>query len=216
MVISKRTYTKGHLTGLLLSVPSSLWHPLMTHTSTGDPPTLAGRYGSVSSGGTGPFCWVLVHTSFVCALEEWSLWFPQSCGSPVIKSCWPSGSGFLGIPSPFPGSSGWKAWCGAQNLHNCGRTSLVSLFSSLWVIHSQPGYGIWFYHDCTPAMIAISLQFVFGCVVSFLGGFQCPSVAGCSTASCDFGALAGGDEHTSFYSAILNQKPTRFLFLFYF
>jgi len=63
-------------------------------------------------------------------------------------------------------------------------------------------------------MIAISLQFVFGCVVSFLGGFQCPSVAGCSTASCDFGALAGGDEHTSFYSAILNQKPTRFLFLF--
>ena len=65
-------------------------------------------------------------------------------------------------------------------------------------------------------MIAISLQFVFGCVVSFLGGFQCPSVNGCSTASCDFGALAGGDEHTSFYSAILNQKPTKFLFLFYF
>ena len=65
-------------------------------------------------------------------------------------------------------------------------------------------------------MIAISLQFVFGCVVSFLGGFQCPFVAGCSTASCDFGALAGGDEHTSFYSAILNQKPTKFLFLFYF
>ena len=27
---------------------------------------------------------------------------------------------------------------------------------------------------------------------------------GYSTASCDFGALVGGDEHTSFYSAILN------------
>ena len=35
------------------------------------PPTLAGRSGSVSSRGTAPFCWVLVHTSFVCALEEW-------------------------------------------------------------------------------------------------------------------------------------------------
>ena len=42
--------------------------------------------------------------------------------------------------------------------------------------------------------------------VSFIGEFQCPPVNGCSTASCDFGALAGGDEHTSFYSAILNQK----------
>ena len=29
---------------------------------------------------------------------------------------------------------------------------------------------------------------------------------GCSIASCDFGALAVGDEHISFYSSILNQK----------
>ena len=32
-------------------------------------------------------------------------------------------------------------------------------------------------------------------------------VDGCSTVSCDFGALAGEDEPTSFYSIILNQKP---------
>ena len=37
-------------------------------------------------------------------------------------------------------------------------------------------------------------------------GFQHPPVDGCSTASCDFGALARGDEHIFFYSAILNQK----------
>ena len=40
--------------------------------------------------------------------------------------------------------------------------------------------------------------------VPFFGEFQCPFVNGCSIASCDFGALAGGDEYTSFYSAILN------------
>ena len=41
--------------------------------------------------------------------------------------------------------------------------------------------------------------FVFGYGVSLFGGFQCPPVDGCSTASCDFVALAGGDEHSSFY-----------------
>ena len=30
---------------------------------------------------------------------------------------------------------------------------------------------------------------------------------GCSAASCDFGALARGDKHPSFYSTILNWKP---------
>ena len=40
---------------------------------------------------------------------------------------------------------------------------------------------------------------VFGHGVSFLGRFQCPPVNGHSTASCDFDALAGGDESmTSF------------------
>ena len=32
-------------------------------------------------------------------------------------------------------------------------------------------------------------------------------VNGCSTTSCDLDALEGGDEHMSFYSAILNGKP---------
>ena len=62
-------------------------------------------------------------------------------------------------------------------------------------------------------MVTVLLQsrcgffFVFGCGISFIGGFQCPPVDGCSTVSCCFGAFAGGDEHTCFYSAILNQDP---------
>ena len=26
----------------------------------------------------------------VCTLQEWSLCFPQSCGAPALRSCWPS------------------------------------------------------------------------------------------------------------------------------
>ena len=49
--------------------------------------------------------------------------------------------------------------------------------------------------------------FVFGLRLSFFGGFQYPPVDNCSIASCNFGALTGGDELMFFYSAILNQKP---------
>ena len=82
---------------------------------------------------------------------------------------------------------------------------MVLFFSSLWVSHPV-GMGFDF------IMIALLLQsccgffFVFGCRVSFLGRFQSPPVDGCSTASCDFGALAGGGECMTFYSAILNWK----------
>ena len=48
-----------------------------------------------------------------------------------------------------------------------------------------------------------SFFFVFGCGVSYFVGFQCPPVDGCSTASCNFVVLTGGDECASFYSAIL-------------
>ena len=37
-----------------------------------------------------------------------------------------------------------------------------------------------------------SFSLVLGCGVSFLGGFQCLSVYGCLTTSCDFGALGFG------------------------
>ena len=62
-----------------------------------------------------------------------------------------------------------------------------------------------------------SFFFVFGHGVSFFffsfGGFHRTPVDGFSTANCSFGALPGGDEHMSFCSAILNQKPEECLFL---
>ena len=79
-------------------------NPLQTHTFSGDPPTLAGRLGFIYYEVTAPFPLVLVHTIFYfCPARVESL-FPQSCGSPEIKSCWHSKSDFLGIPD-FLGKS---------------------------------------------------------------------------------------------------------------
>ena len=39
--------------------------------------------------------------------------------------------------------------------------------------------------------------------VSFFGGIHHSSVGGCSAVNCSFGVLAGANEHTPFYSAIL-------------
>ena len=134
------------------------------------------------------------------------VYFPQFCERLVIKSCWPSKSDSLGIPSPFVESPGWEGWHGTQNLHNSGRTSSVVLVSSLWVAHLV---GMEFdFIVITPLLPSCcSFCLVFGHEVSFFffGEFQCPAVNGYSTASCNFGALTG-DEHMSFCSAIVNPK----------
>ena len=62
---------------------------------------------------------------FVCALQEWSLCFPLSFWSPGVKSRNSSKSDSLGIPPPVVRPLGWEAWCGAQNLHSSGWTSVV-------------------------------------------------------------------------------------------
>ena len=64
MVTSKRTYVKGDLPGLLLPGPHPRGKPLLTHVFPGDPPILAGRYGSVSCRFTALFPWVMVHARF--------------------------------------------------------------------------------------------------------------------------------------------------------
>ena len=112
---------------------------------------------------------------FVCALQGWSLCFHQSCASPIIKSHWPSRSDSLGIPSPFVRAPGWEASRGAQNLHNSGKTSLVLLFSGLWVTHLA-GMGLillWlcsFYHLATASSLSLDMGYLFlmGCSVLLL------------------------------------------------
>ena len=62
-----------------------------------------------------------------------------------------------------------------------------------------------------PAASSLSLDMGY-----LFDGFQHPPVDGCSTASCDFGALARGDEHIFFYSAILNQKSVIYFYFYIF
>ena len=116
---------------------------------------------------------------------------PESLVPPVLwKSCNQIPLAFkvnsLGIPSPFVRSPSWKAWRGVQNLHNSGRSSLVLLFSSLWVMHPA-GMGFDFTVTVPLLLSCCSFFFVFGCghLFFFFGRFQCPSVDGYSTASCD-------------------------------
>ena len=71
---------------LLLPVPPYLWWAPADHTSTGDPPTPAGSFAPVSYGVRlfSSESWYV--QGFVCALQDWSLCFPQSV-EVVIKSC---------------------------------------------------------------------------------------------------------------------------------
>ena len=102
------------------------------------PPTLAGRSGSVSSQGTAPFCWVLVHTSFVCALEEW---ISVSLSLVEVLSSNPAGlQGQVswGFPVPFLDPQAGKPDVGLRIFTTVGELrwyhcSLVCESSSQWV-----------------------------------------------------------------------------------
>ena len=83
--------------------------PLLTRTAAGGPLTLAGRSGSASSGVTAPCPGGLVRARFCLCPPRVGAWSPQACGSPVMKSHWPSRSHFLRIPSPFARSPCWEA-----------------------------------------------------------------------------------------------------------
>ena len=77
MVSSNKVYTKGDLPRCSCQCPHPCGEPLLTHISTGDPPTLAGSFDLISCGFTAPFVWVLVHAKFcLCSLRLESLFAP--------------------------------------------------------------------------------------------------------------------------------------------
>ena len=102
---------------------------------------------------------------FICALQDWILCFPQSCGSHVIKSHWPSRSNSLGSPSPFVGSPGWKLDMGFRTFTTVGEL--------LWC-YCSPVYLVGMEFDFIMIVPLLPSHygffFVFGCGVSFLVG----------------------------------------------
>ena len=144
-------------------------------------------------------------------LQEWSLFPPvlwKSCNQiPLaLKVRFPGDSQSL-FWTPRLGSLTWGSEPSQQWESFCGLVVLQFLCCP------PGGYGIWFYCDCSPSPVWCGFSFVFGRGVYFFGGFlHCP-VHGYSAASWDFGVLSGGDECTSFHSAILNQSSLLLLFL---
>ena len=66
-----------------------------------------------------------------------------------------------GFPMPLSDSPGWEAWHEVYNLDNSGRTSLVLLFCSLWILW----YGFDFYHDWASPTIPLKILNCLGCRV---------------------------------------------------
>ena len=180
--------------------------PLLTRTAAGGPLTLAGRSGSASSGVTAPCPGGLVRARFCLCPPRVGAWSPQACGSPVMKSHWPSRSHFLRIPSPFARSPCWEAWPGglepSQQWENFFGLTVLQFVSC-----PCGRCEIWFYHPCAPPTISLWLFLCF-----WIWGISFCWVPASSTASCDFGALAGGDELISFFRTIVNWKPPKFVF----
>ena len=141
---------------------------------------------------------------FVCALQDRSL-IP-----PVL---WKSNNQIpLGFKVRFPGDSQSLYWVLSLGSLTWGsepsqqRQNFFGIIVLQFVDHPPIRYAIWFYCDCAPPTILLWLLLCLWTWGIISGGFQCPPVNGFSTASCNFGALGGGDEHTSFYSTILNWK----------
>ena len=78
MANSKRVYyAKGDLSRLLLPVPRPCGKPLLTHISSGNDPTVAGSFGSVSCGVTAPLLWVSVCAKFCLCPPRLESLFPS-------------------------------------------------------------------------------------------------------------------------------------------
>ena len=174
--------------------PRPCGEPRLTHTSTEDPSTPAGGFGSVACGITASFLWVLAHVRFCLCLQDWSICFPQSP--------WKSYNHIpLTFKARFPGDS--QSLCGMPRLGSLMYCSEPSQhwenFSGIIVFqfvgHPPGRYGIWFY--CVAPLLppCYSFFFVFGHEVSFFffGGFQHPPVGGFSTVCWNFGVLAGDE-----------------------
>ena len=132
-------------------------------------PTLVGSFGSVLCGVPASFLWVLVHARFCLYPPRMESQFPPILWHLlVIKSCWSSRSGSLGIPSPLVGFPGWETWHGVQNIHSGGRTWLL-LFSPAC---ESPTWQVWdliVSGCCSSNLLPMVLLFLWTCSIFFLG-----------------------------------------------
>ena len=70
----------------------------------------------------------------VCTLQGWFL-FPSVLWNSCDQTLLAFKSDYLRLLPLITKSLDWEDWYGAQDLHSCGRTSVIYLFSRLWVAH---------------------------------------------------------------------------------
>ena len=179
--------------------PLSEPHPSLA--SAGDHPILAGRFGPVSYEVTTLFPGSWWAWDLVWAPQEWSFFFPQSCGIPSVKPHWPSKPILWGFLLLLPDLQAGKPDVGLRTFTPVGEL----LWCNYFPVCGLPTRWVWdlILSWLCPSYHLVASFFVFGCMVSFLSGFSVFFVSGLSAVSHDFGVFVGRGELTSFYSVIL-------------
>ena len=160
MVNSKRVYAKGDFPSLMLPVPQPRGEPLPVHASTGDPPTLAGSFGSVSCGVTAPLLWVLLRARFCLCPPRLESVFP-----PVL---WKS---YNQIPLAFKARFPGDPQAGKPDM---GFRTYTAMGELLWYYFSpicgSPTDGVWdmilswlgpSYHLAAASSLSLDVQYLF-------------------------------------------------------
>lgn len=118
MATSEGLRSGGEPSGLLPPVPHPCGETLLTSPPQGDPPAPASRSASASGGITAPLLWAWCVQCSLCSPGLGQ--FPQSCGSPVVKSRWPSRSGSWGFPVPLSDPQAGKPHVGLRTFVRVG------------------------------------------------------------------------------------------------
>ena len=208
------TSFKRSMHALPHSVAPALQQATVTHASAGDSWTLMGKSGSVSCGVIIPSSWFWCTQASICALQE--------SVSPVLCKFWQLYGGVNGdllqegfchtqvccTQSPCPWGRPLLTCTSTGDAHTLkGRSCSVPVGTPrAHKVLFEPSKLLWWVCGLIVNVISPLLPscwgFSFGCGVSFFGGIEHSLVYGCSAVSCNFGVLAGEDEHT-FYCAIL-------------
>ena len=201
-VNSKRVYTKegwGVFPAWSCRCPCPCGKPLLIHACTGDPPALASHFDSAGKDHCSFPLSLEVCKVFVFALQGWSLCFPQSCGSLLIKSHWPSETNSLGFLIPLPDPQAGNPDVGFRTSQQ--RENLFGIILD----HPPSGYGIWFYCDFSPPTVSLRLLCLWGIFFWWVPASSCwwlfsSSLQFCCSCSRKWAHIL--------LLAILKQKPT--------
>ena len=193
MVTSKKVYANRELPRELLLVPCPCGELLQTHTSTGDPFTLADSFASVSCGVSALFLWVLVHTVLFVPFKTGASVSPSP--AEVLKSN-PNGlQGQIpwGLPVSLSGPQVGEPDMGFWTFTTVGELlwHYCSLVCGLHTLQLWDLTLLWLCPYCLAVASSLSLDVEY----LFMVGSS-PAADDCSTA-CDFGTLMEGHEHMS-------------------